>query len=125
MRTRPAKDEDLKGPLFEPLFAGGPGDKTALGLRRKLSEASSIRTWEEGSSVLFEDDPGDYVLVLLKGRAKVLLEPEAGREELILAIIEPFAIIGELAALDTAPRSASVITLEQCRVSSPAGRGVS
>ena len=113
MRTRPAKEEDLKGPLFEPLFAKGADDTANREIRRRLAEAGSIRTWDEGSSVLFEDDPGDFLLVLLRGCAKVMLEPEAGREELILAIVKPFAIIGELAALDASPRSASVITLEQ------------
>jgi len=48
-----------------------------------------------------------------------------GREELILAIVSPFGIVGELAALDTAPRSASVITLETSellRIPGPAFR---
>lgn len=112
MRTRPAKEDDLKGPLFEPLFTKEVDEKTR-DIRRKISESGSIRTWDEGSSVLFEDDPGDFLLVLLKGCAKVMLEPEAEKEELILAIVKPFAIIGELAALDASPRSASVITLEQ------------
>ena len=113
MRTRPAKEDDLRGPLFEPLFSKEADDKANRELRRKIAEAGSIRTWEEGSSVLFEDDPGDFLLVLLKGCAKVMLEPESGKEELILAIVKPFALIGEIAALDAAPRSASVITLEQ------------
>jgi CRP/FNR family transcriptional regulator, cyclic AMP receptor protein len=112
MRTRPAKEDDLKGPLFAPLFKE-PGDNANKEIRRKLAAAGSIRTWDEGSSVLFEDDPGDFLLVLLKGCAKVVLEPETGKEELILAIVKPFAVIGELAAMDAAPRSASVITLEQ------------
>jgi CRP-like cAMP-binding protein len=112
MRTRPAKDEDLKGPLFEPLRAGGADERLNLTIRRRIAEASSVRAWDPGSSVFFEDDPGDFVLVLLKGRAKVLMEPEAGREELILAIVEPYAVLGELAAMDSSPRSASVITLE-------------
>jgi CRP/FNR family transcriptional regulator, cyclic AMP receptor protein len=112
MRTRPAKEDDLKGPLFGPLFTQ-PSDGSNKEIRRKIAAAGSVRTWDEGSSVLYEDDPGDFLLVLLKGSAKVMLEPEVGKEELILAIVKPFAIIGELAALDALPRSASVITLEQ------------
>ena len=110
---RPAKEEDLKGPLFEPLFAKDADDSTNREIRRKLAQTGSVRTWDEASSVLFEDDPGDFLLVLLSGCAKVMLEPEAGKEELILAIVKPFAIIGELAALDAAPRSASVVALEK------------
>jgi CRP/FNR family cyclic AMP-dependent transcriptional regulator len=121
MRTRSAKEDDLKCPLFEPLFTPSAGDapsreaheKTNKEIRRRIAAASSLRTWPEGSSVLFEDDPGDFLLVLLRGEAKVVLEAEPGKEELILAIVKPFAILGELAALDAAPRSASVITLEE------------
>jgi CRP-like cAMP-binding protein len=113
MRSRPAREDDLKGVLFEPLFKETSGDKTVADLRRHLAQVSSIRTWEAGSSVLFEDDQGDSLLVLLKGSAKVMLEPEPDREELILAIVKPYAVLGELAAVDGAPRSASVVTLER------------
>jgi CRP-like cAMP-binding protein len=107
MRSRPAKEDDLKAALFKPL-----ADERHRDLRRRIVEVSSVRAFDAGSPVLFEDDPGDFLLVLLKGRAKVVLEPEPGKEELILAIVMPHAVLGELAALDAAPRSASVMTLE-------------
>jgi len=112
MRTRPAKEDDLKGQLFEPLFKE-PNDKASQDILRKIAAGASIRTWDKGSSVLFEDDPGDFLFILLEGEAKVVLEPESGREELILAILKPGAVVGELSPLDAAPRSASVITLKQ------------
>jgi CRP/FNR family cyclic AMP-dependent transcriptional regulator len=112
MRTRPAREEDLKGPLFEPLLKEAH-DKSNTEILRRIAAAASIRVWDKGSSVLIEDDPGDFLLVLLEGEAKVVLEPESGREELILAILEPGAVVGELSPLDAAPRSASVVTLKQ------------
>jgi CRP/FNR family cyclic AMP-dependent transcriptional regulator len=112
MRTRPAREDDLRGPLFAPLFKDAD-DKANTEILSKIAAAASIRTWDKGGSVLFEDDPGDFLLVLLEGEAKVVLEPESGREELILAILKPGAVVGELSPLDAAPRSASVITLKQ------------
>ena len=65
----------------------------------------------ERSVVFQEGDPGDFLLVLLSGRAKVVLQSERG-QEVILAIVDPPEVLGHIAMLDVAPRSATVIALD-------------
>jgi CRP-like cAMP-binding protein len=51
------------------------------------------------------------VLLLRKGQVKVYTTTAAGRE-VVLAIRGPGELLGELAALDAQPRSASIVALE-------------
>lgn len=65
--------------------------------------------------VLFrEGDPGDEFLVVVEGSIKVEINSEDGKE-LTLAILRPYQFVGELALLDDFPRSATVVTLEDCK----------
>jgi CRP/FNR family cyclic AMP-dependent transcriptional regulator len=56
------------------------------------------------------DDPGNVVL-LVSGRVKVSMPSRSGRE-VVLGFSGPGELIGEIAAVDGAPRSATVTTLE-------------
>lgn len=76
-----------------------------------LAGAARIRRCRKGTAVFDEGETGDVVLVVVSGMAKVVLYGEAGHE-IILSIIEPFDIVGELALLEGATRSASLVTLE-------------
>ena len=58
-----------------------------------------------------EGDAGDHLLVLAKGRVKVTLLGDTGSET-IVSLLEPPALLGEIALLDESPRSATVITLD-------------
>ena len=77
----------------------------------KIVEVSHVCRYTKGSVVLHEGDPGDALLVLLSGRAKVVLQSEQG-QEVILAVVEPPDVLGHVALLDGAPRSATVIALD-------------
>jgi len=77
-----------------------------------LAASSSRRLKYPKKSIVFQEgDPGDFLLVILRGRVKVTLLGEEGRET-IVAILEPPAFLGEVALLDESPRSATVMTLE-------------
>ena len=76
-----------------------------------LLEASRGCRYSRGSIVCHEGDPGDFLLVLLSGRAKVVLQSEQG-QEVILSIVEPPDVLGDISLLDGAPRSATVIALD-------------
>lgn len=81
---------------------------------RELEEiAGSVRRvrFPKKSIVFQEGDPGDYLLLLQKGRVKVTLLGEGGQET-ILAMLEPPAFLGEISLLDDAPRSATVVAME-------------
>jgi CRP-like cAMP-binding protein len=61
--------------------------------------------------VLFrQGDPGEEVLVLRAGRVKVSARRASG--EVILAVLDAGSLLGELSAVDGAPRSATLVALE-------------
>jgi len=90
-----------------PLFSG-LSDKEL----RLIVAASSRLEVPRGDVVFFEGDRGDFLLVILRGRVKVVLLGKRG-EELVLTTFGPGSLFGELAVLDGAPRSATVKTLEK------------
>lgn len=64
-----------------------------------------------GSTLLHQGEPGDRVLLLLAGRAKITFSGPDGRETL-LRLCGPGDLVGELSALDDEPRSSTVTALE-------------
>jgi len=73
----------------------------------------ALRRSHPRHTLLIQDgDPGERLYVLRKGRAKVYIGDGSGRE-VILAILGPGDFFGELALIDDAPCSASVMTLEE------------
>jgi len=79
-----------------------------------LSSHAVIRTHKKNTIVIHEGDHSDSLYVILAGRVRIFLSDEDGKE-VDLNILCPGEYFGELAALDNFPRSASVITLEECR----------
>jgi CRP/FNR family cyclic AMP-dependent transcriptional regulator len=74
--------------------------------------ASGRERHYEGNVALFhEGDDAGSVIVLLTGRAKLTVPSSSGRE-VIVAVRGPGDLLGELAALVDAPRSATVATIE-------------
>lgn len=90
-----------------PLFSGLSEAEHAL-----LLQAAVRRTYPRHTLLLQMGDPGERFYLLRKGRAKVFLGNDDGRE-VILAILSPGDFIGEMALLDNEPCSASVMTLEE------------
>lgn len=90
-----------------PLFS----DVTEPQLDALLADARLV--YRDKRERLFEEgDPGDCCFVLTSGRAKVVI---SGREdEIILATLEPYSLVGELALLDGSTRSAALVALEEC-----------
>jgi CRP/FNR family transcriptional regulator, cyclic AMP receptor protein len=89
-----------------PLFSGL--DRTEL---QKFAELTREKFYPKGSVILFENDPGDSLLVVRSGRVKVVLIGEDGRE-VILAVLGVGQHFGELSLIDEQPRSAHVIAME-------------
>ena len=69
------------------------------------------RRYPKNSIIVEEGLPGDYMYVIRSGRVKVTKASDDGREK-IMDFFEAGAFFGEMALLDSAPRSASVRTLE-------------
>jgi CRP-like cAMP-binding protein len=89
-----------------PLLSGlsDPDIKLVIGTARR-------RQYPKRSIVFQEGDAGDFLLVVLAGRVKVMLVGEAGQET-IVSLLGPGGFLGEISLLDEAPRSATVMTLE-------------
>ena len=92
--------------FLDALDPGQIADLRALGRSRR---------YPDGARLFNERDPGDAVLVLLSGRVKLSCATESGREAL-LGIRVPGELIGEMSAIDGAPRSASATALEPVEV---------
>lgn len=86
-----------------PLFAG----LTATALD-ELASASRVRRYPAGQILWSEGDPGDALLVLEEGQLRISRLGADG-QEVVLAVYEPPAALGELALLDGAPRDATVV----------------
>jgi CRP-like cAMP-binding protein len=69
----------------------------------RLESRSRIREFPRKSLIYMPTDPGDGVLLLASGRAKICTVTEEGKEA-ILAFIEPGELFGELAILDPGRR---------------------
>jgi CRP/FNR family transcriptional regulator, cyclic AMP receptor protein len=78
----------------------------------RLAAAARTRIFRKGQYLWYQGDPGDTLLVVCDGRLKVVLGSEAG-EEAVLHSVGSCEVLGELAVLDGAPRSASVVALER------------
>jgi CRP/FNR family cyclic AMP-dependent transcriptional regulator len=76
-----------------------------------LSNSLREMHYPEGSIVFHEGDIGDFLLLIVEGKVKVVLFGEQGQET-ILRTMNPGTFFGELSLIDEAPRSASVVTLE-------------
>lgn len=71
---------------------------------RRLESRARARSFPRRSVLYFPDEPGESVLLLTRGRVKIMAVTPDGRE-MIFAFIEPGELFGELAVLDVAPRS--------------------
>jgi CRP/FNR family transcriptional regulator, cyclic AMP receptor protein len=83
--------------------------------RSALLACGRRRHYSRNSRVFCEGDRSDFVVVIHEGRVKILAISEEGAES-ILGVRGPGELVGELAAFDAEPRSASVIALEPLTV---------
>jgi CRP-like cAMP-binding protein len=79
--------------------------------REELMARGRRRRWPAGASLFLEGERSATVLVITSGRVKVFSLTAHG-EEIVLAVRGPGALLGELSAIDGAPRGASVAALE-------------
>jgi CRP/FNR family transcriptional regulator, cyclic AMP receptor protein len=76
-----------------------------------LRASGRERHYDAGVALFHEGDDAGSVIVLLAGRAKLTV-PLSSDREVIVAVRGPGDLLGELAALVDAPRSATVVTIE-------------
>jgi CRP/FNR family cyclic AMP-dependent transcriptional regulator len=81
----------------------------------RIAQAARERTYPKNSVILFEDDPGDALYVVVSGQVKVVLSAEDGRE-VILSVRAQGDFFGEMSLIDKEPRSAHVIAMEDSKL---------
>ena len=85
------------------------GDLADLAARMRPLEA------EAGTVIVSHEEPGDSLFVIAEGRVKVVLYGDTGRE-VILSLLGAGDFFGEMALLDSQPRSANVVAMESARL---------
>jgi CRP/FNR family cyclic AMP-dependent transcriptional regulator len=83
--------------------------------RAALLTAGRVRTYPRNARVFNEGDRSEFVVVVVQGRIKVVASTAEGGEA-VLGIRGPGALVGELAAFDGGPRTASAIALDNLTV---------
>lgn len=95
-------------PCFE---AGSFAALLDVGQWSALQRLGRVQLFPAGSVLMYEGEPGDRVMVLLEGRAKLTRAGVDG-EEMVVSIRGPGEIVGELPCIDALPRLLSVRALE-------------
>jgi CRP-like cAMP-binding protein len=92
----------------------GPGELLALlddEDRRALDEIGTTLRAARGDVILFQGQVADKVVVLLRGRVKIVTSTFRG-DQALLSFRGPGALMGEQALVDGSPRSATVEAVE-------------
>jgi CRP-like cAMP-binding protein len=79
--------------------------------RAELLRRGHVRSWPTAATLFSEGADSTWVLVLLSGRVKASSHGENGTE-VLLAVRGTGSLIGEVAAIDGLPRSATISVLE-------------
>jgi CRP/FNR family cyclic AMP-dependent transcriptional regulator len=93
-------------PIFEELEERDFGKISACGVKKD---------YKKGEVILMEEESGSALFVIVNGEVKVVRVGDDGRE-VILGILGPSDIFGEMALLDGEVRSASVIALDNAEL---------
>jgi len=80
-----------------------------------LTALAQIKKLEKDNTIFHAGDPADAVFVVASGRVKVVITSSDGKE-FILTVLGSGQVFGEMALLESAPRSASVVTLSAVEV---------
>jgi CRP-like cAMP-binding protein len=84
----------------------------AAALERRID----VREFPAEAVVVSQEDPGDALYVLERGKVKVVLYGESGREIILSVFKRPGDFFGEMSLLDDEPRSATVLATEPSRL---------
>jgi CRP/FNR family transcriptional regulator, cyclic AMP receptor protein len=77
---------------------------------RELAQVCLQRSYRRGQFLWYEGDPGDYLVVIVRGLVKVTVTSPRG-DEMLLVTLGPSEVVGELSVIDGGARSASVVAL--------------
>jgi CRP/FNR family transcriptional regulator, cyclic AMP receptor protein len=82
------------------------------GTRLAIAGRAGRRVVQKGQVVVWQDEPGESMFVLLEGAVKLVVSSKDGELVELARLVAP-ASFGELAVLDGGPRSATVEAVER------------
>lgn len=88
-------------------FLGGLPDPVLA----QLAGRAHVKRYGKGETIVARDDAGESLMLLLVGRAKISNITSDARE-IVLNFLGKGDVIGEIAILDGAPRTASAVAIE-------------
>jgi CRP/FNR family cyclic AMP-dependent transcriptional regulator len=77
----------------------------------KIADCAKVKKVSRDKTVFSKGDPGNSMFAVISGRLKVQNISEEGKV-LIMGFLEPGSVFGEIAVLDSKPRTASVLSTE-------------
>lgn len=104
-----AEPTQLRNPLLDIALFNGLSDKTL----QELWSITQIKQYNKHQTIIKEGEKPQGLQCLLKGEVKVSVTEGEGKE-LILKTLSAGDYFGELALIDDAPRTASIIATTQC-----------
>ena len=78
-----------------------------------VEEHCTPRKYPKNSMVILEEEFGDIIFIILTGTVKITRVNDEGKE-VILSLLGPGEIFGEMAILDGESRSANALAQEDC-----------
>jgi len=81
-----------------------------MDMRGLFRDTEDARHVQAGATICEEGEPGDEMYVILEGEVEIRVGSH------LLATIGPGEIVGEMALIDTAARSASAVAKSDCRL---------
>jgi CRP/FNR family transcriptional regulator, cyclic AMP receptor protein len=76
-----------------------------------LAQLSAIRNYKAGEPVFLKGDPGTAMMAVLSGRVRICAYSTDGRE-IVLNVISPNEVFGEIAMIDGGERTADAFAME-------------
>ena len=83
-----------------------------MDLRSLFARSDNAQEFQANSTIFAEGTPGDVMYVVLDGEVELRVRGE------VLEVAGPGEIVGEMALIDTKPRSATARAISDCRLAS-------
>lgn len=80
-----------------------------------IDRVSITKIFPKDKIILLEDEEGDTLFIIIKGKVKVTTYSESGKE-VIFSILNAGDFFGEMSLLDGKPRSATVVSMEDAQI---------
>jgi CRP-like cAMP-binding protein len=77
-----------------------------------LAQLSAVRKYKAGEPIFLKGDPGTAMMAVLSGRVRICAYSTDGRE-VVLNVISPGEVFGEIAMIDGGERTADAFAMEE------------